>query len=209
MSTGYAIAYRLGITPWERAGRGAAEQFSALLTREEDERTPPYGPALDLGCGTGTHCRQLAERGWRVIGLDSVGTAVREARERTRDGGGEVRFFEGDVTDLRPEEVGEVGFFLDVGCFHGLKDEQRAAMGERVTAVATRNATLLLLALRPGRRPLLPRGASRGDIETAFPGWTVTDEEPADVTGCPARSSGPHRAGTAYGVSERGGQRVP
>jgi SAM-dependent methyltransferase len=185
MSTGYAIAYRLGITPWERAGRGAAEQFSTLLSREEAERTPPYGPALDLGCGTGAHSLQLAERGWRVIGIDSVSTAVRQARDRARDRGDEVRFIEGDVTELRREEVGEVGFFLDVGCFHGLKDAQRVAMGERLTAVATRDATLLLLAFRPGRRPFLPHGASRGDIETAFPGWTITDEEPADVTGMP------------------------
>ncbi len=185
MSTGYAIAYRLGITPWERAGRGGAEQFSALLSREEAERTAPYGPALDLGCGTGAHSLQLAERGWRVIGIDSVSTAVRQARGRIRDGGGKIRFIEGDVTELRREEVGEVSFFLDVGCFHGLTDSQRVAMGERLSAVATRDATLLLLAFRSRRRPFLPHGASRGDIETAFPGWTTTDEEPADVTGMP------------------------
>ena len=130
MSTGYAIAYRLGITPWERAGRGAAEQFSTLLSREEAERTPPYGPALDLGCGTGAHSLQLAERGWRVIGIDSVSTAVRQARDRARDRGDEVRFIEGDVTELRREEVGEVSFFLDVGCFHGLTGSQRMAMGK-------------------------------------------------------------------------------
>ncbi|OMQ16503.1 hypothetical protein A7K94_0202100 [Modestobacter sp. VKM Ac-2676] len=185
MSTGYAIAYRLGITPWERAGRGAAEQFGALLSREEAERTPPYGPALDLGCGTGTHSVQLAERGWEVIGVDDVSSAVRRARDRARDGGVEIRFVEGDVTDLRSAGVDGVSFFLDIGCFHGLKDAQRTAMGEGVTAVAAPAATLLLLAFRPGRRPLLPRGAGRGDIETAFPGWTVTDEEPADVTGMP------------------------
>lgn len=185
MSTGYAIAYRLGITPWERAGRDAADQFTALLAREEEERTPPFGSALDLGCGTGAHSLQLAQRGWEVIGIDAVGTAVRQARARAREAGLDIRFLEGDVTDLRPQQVGEVGFFLDVGCFHGLKDGQRAAMGQRVTAVASSAATMLLLAFRPGRRPLLPRGASRGDVETAFPGWTVTDEQPADVTGMP------------------------
>ena len=185
MSTGYALAYRLGITPWERAGRGAEAQFSALLSREEAERTPPYGPALDVGCGAGTHSLQLAQRGWRVTGIDAVGVAVHRARARAAEDGVDVTFLEGDVTDLRPEEVGEVGFFLDVGCFHGLTDDQRAAMGERVTAVAGSDATLLLLAFRPGRRPLLPRGAGRSDVETAFPNWILTDEEPADVTGMP------------------------
>jgi hypothetical protein len=29
----------------------------------------------------------------------------------------------------------------------------------------------------------LPRGASRADIEAAYAGWKVTDEEAADVSG--------------------------
>ncbi|TQN42289.1 methyltransferase family protein [Blastococcus colisei] len=185
MSTGYAIAYRLGITPWERAGREAAGQFTGLLSREEAERTPPYGRALDLGCGTGVHSLELARRGWVVTGIDAVGAAVRQARARAVEQGADVRFLEGDVTALRRADVGEVGFFLDVGCFHGLTDSQRAAMGDGVTAVAAPGATLLLLAFRPGRRQLLPRGAGRGDIETAFPGWTLADEVLADVTGMP------------------------
>ncbi|SEL12749.1 Methyltransferase domain-containing protein [Blastococcus sp. DSM 46786] len=185
MSTGYAIAYRLGITPWERAGREAAGQFTALLSREEAERIPPYGRALDLGCGTGAHSLELAQRGWVVTGIDAVGAAVHQARARAAEQEVDVRFLEGDVTALRRADVGEIGFFLDVGCFHGLTDSQRAAMGDGVTAVAAPGATLLLLAFRPGRRPLLPRGAGRGDVETAFPGWILADEVLADVSGMP------------------------
>jgi len=58
-------------------------------------------------------------------------------------------------------------------------------MGGGVTAVAAPDATLLMLAFQPRRRGPLPRGADRGGIETAFPGWTVLDEEPADVSGMP------------------------
>ena len=120
-----------------------------------------------------------------MIGIDSVRTAVRQTRDWARDRGDGVRLIEGGVSELRREDVGEVSLFFDVGCFHGLKDARRVAMGEGVTAVATRDATLLLLAFRSGRRPFLPHGAGRVDIETAFPGWTITDEEPADVTGMP------------------------
>jgi len=42
-----------------------------------------------------------------------------------------------------------------------------------------------LLAWAPGRRPFLPRGASREEIETAFPEWTITDDEAMDVTAAP------------------------
>ena len=41
------------------------------------------------------------------------------------------------------------------------------------------------LAIRPGRRGPFPRGASRDDIEAAFPGWEVVNEEAADTTGAP------------------------
>jgi hypothetical protein len=52
-------------------------------------------------------------------------------------------------------------------------------------AVAAPDATLLMMACSPWRRPLLPRGASRRDIEAAYPQWTVPDEHPFDVSGAP------------------------
>jgi hypothetical protein len=36
MPAGYALAYRFGLTPWEKAGRDAAVQFNALLDREQE-----------------------------------------------------------------------------------------------------------------------------------------------------------------------------
>ena len=83
MSTGYAIAYRLGVTPWERAGREATAQFNALLDREQ-EGDPPFGRALDIGCGTGDHAVNLARRGWDVTGVDFVSRALQAARARRR-----------------------------------------------------------------------------------------------------------------------------
>jgi len=66
------------------------------------------------------------------------------------------------------------------------RDLLRALAGiGREDPAAVADATLLMLAFQPGRRGPLPRGADRGDIETAFPGWTVLDEEPADVSGMP------------------------
>jgi hypothetical protein len=44
-------------------------------------------------------------------------------------------------------------FLLDFGLFHDeLSDEQRAAMGREVSAVAVPGATLLMVAWAPGRR---------------------------------------------------------
>lgn len=186
MSRAYKLAYRLGFAPWERAGEAGQHQLASLLEREEEERHPPYGKALDLGCGRGAHSIALAKRGWEVTGVDVVPRAVKAAQKRAAAEGVDVRFLCADVAAMSPHEVGkEFELFLDVGCFHGLSDEQRRAMGESVNAVAAAGATLLVMAFQPGRRGPLPRGASRQDIEAAFVGWRVTDEGAAETAGMP------------------------
>ncbi len=180
MSPAYRILYRVGFTPWEGMVKSMpiVEQISALFAREEAGREPPYGQALDLGCGSGIWAVKLAARGWQVTGVDFVPKALRKARERAQDTGVEVRLIEGDVAALRATSVGSgFRFLLDFGLFHGLTDEQREAMGAEVSAAAAPGATMLMLAWALGRRRLLPRGASRGDIEAAYPAWKVIDEE--------------------------------
>jgi SAM-dependent methyltransferase len=180
MSRTYRILYRVGFTPWEQMARSMpiVEQISALFAREEEGRQPPYGQALDLGCGSGIWAVKLAARGWQVTGVDFVPKALRRARERAQEAGVEVRLIEGDVTALRTTGVGSgFRFLLDSVLFHDLTDEQREAMAREVTAVAAPGATMLMLAWTPGKRRLLPRGASRGDIEAAYPAWKVIDED--------------------------------
>ncbi len=188
MSLAYRILYAVGLTPWEQMGKSpVADQVAALFAREEEGREPPYGQVLDVGCGSGIWAVTLAERGWQVTGVDFVPKALRMARERAQDAGVEVQLVKGDVTRLGETGVGSgYPLLLDFGLFHDeLSDEQRHAMGREVTAVAARGATLLMTAFAPGRRGPMPRGASRGDIEAAYPEWRVIDEEPMDVTGAP------------------------
>jgi SAM-dependent methyltransferase len=185
MSLAYRLLYAVGYTPWEQiAGVPAAKQrIAAWFEREEQGREPPHGKALDLGCGSGIWSVELARRGWEVTGVDAVPRALRRARERARRTGVELRLVEGDVTNLQAAGVGSgFRFLLDFFLFHDeLTDDQRTAMGRQVTAVAAAGATLLMTAWAPGRRGPLPRGASRSDIEAAYPEWDLIDEEPFDV----------------------------
>ena len=188
MSLFYKLAYRLGITPWEEAADlpPAAQAIAALFDREQEGREPPYGRVLDLGCGSGYWAVDLARRGWEVVGVDIVPEALERARRRARDAGVEVELIEGDLTALRAMGIGS-GFdlFWDFGSIHGLNAAQREAVGREVSAVAAPGARALISAWKPGRRGPLPRGASRAEIEAAFPGWEIIDDQPFDATGLP------------------------
>ena len=184
MSLAYRILYAIGFTPWEQmAHPQIANQIADLFAREEEGREPPYGSALDLGCGSGIWAVELARRRWQVTGVDFVQKALRSARSRAEEAGVELRLFEGDVTDLGAAGVGS-GFelLLDFGCFHDeLTDEQRQAEGREATAAAVPGATLLMMAWKPGRRGPLPRGASPGEIKAAFTDWQLLDDVAMDV----------------------------
>lgn len=180
----YALAYAIGFHPWEDLAEHPpfAGKLFELVGREEDGYEPPYGSALDLGCGSAVWGVRLARRGWEVTGIEIVEKALRRARERVDEAGVEIRLVHGDVTALREADVGS-GFrlVLDTGTFHGLTAGQREAMGREVSAVAAPDATLILDCFAPRRRGPLPRGASRADVERAFPEWEITDGEVADT----------------------------
>jgi cyclopropane fatty-acyl-phospholipid synthase-like methyltransferase len=178
----YGFAYALGFHPWEDlAGHPPfAEKLLELVAREEEEA--PYGRALDIGTGSAVWGVRLAQRGWEVTGIDIVEKALRRARERVEEAGAEMHVMRGDVTALRESGVG-FGFRLlvDTGTFHGLTDAQREAMGRELSVVAAPDATVILDCFSPRRRGPLPRGASRADVERAFPGWEITNVEVADT----------------------------
>jgi SAM-dependent methyltransferase len=179
MSLWYTVLYRLGITPWESDQESLTPQITSLIASEETRRAEPYGPALDLGCGTGHWSILLAKRGWDVTGVDVVPKAIDGARDNAVEEGLDITFVVGDVSDLRGADVGEgYSFFLDVECFNHLSDEQRLATGAEIDAVASDEATLLMLAWKRARRGPLPPGVNREDLETALPNWEIVEEHP-------------------------------
>ncbi len=175
----WRFAYAIGFHPWEDTDPPFARKISELFDREEKGRVPPYGLALDLGTGSGIWGIELAKRSWQVTGIDIVDKALRRARDRVQRAGVDMELVRGDVTALRAAGIGS-GFrlVLDSGTFHDLNRAQRDAMGREVSAVAAPDATVLLLVWPKRRRPLI-RGASRSEVEAAFPGWRVTDVEPS------------------------------
>lgn len=177
--TKYTWMYRLGFTPWERPDATDRAQLGSLLDREAEPSHRP-GRALDIGCGRGQFTPELARRGWETVGVDIVPAAVEAAR---RKGPPEVSYVVADVTDLEPAGLGTFDLFLDIGCFQGLTPEQRAAQGRGVTALATREATLLMLAFGPSRYQRMVEGVSQAEVEAAFPEWELLSVEASKASG--------------------------
>jgi SAM-dependent methyltransferase len=178
----YRLAYSLGFHPWEDAATDAAfaTKISEMFDREESGGEAPYGRALDIGTGSGIWGIELAKRGWQVTGIDIVDKALRRGRDRATEAGVQMGFVQGDVTALEMADVGR-GFrlVLDTGTFHDFDESQRMAMGRGVTEVASSDATVLLLVWPKRKRPLI-RGASRDEVEQAFPDWEITHVEPSN-----------------------------
>ncbi len=177
----YRIAYSIGFHPWEDAANDPpfVEKVAELFEREEKGRQPPYGSALDIGTGSGIWGIELAKRGWQVTGIDIVDKALRRGRERATEAGVDMKLVEADVTKLEDADVGtDFRLVLDSGTFHDFDENQQRAMGRGINAIAAPDATVLLLVWPKRRRPLI-RGASRQEIEQAFPEWTITHVEPS------------------------------
>jgi SAM-dependent methyltransferase len=51
----------------KQGGRGVRPTFESAVAAWEG----PAGTAVDLGCGDGVESRELAERGWQVLAIDS------------------------------------------------------------------------------------------------------------------------------------------
>jgi SAM-dependent methyltransferase len=172
----YRTLYRIGLTPWDRAG----------IPRPVLSLTGP-GRAVDLGCGTGSQARYLAAHGWAVTAVDFVESAI--ARARRADTADRVTWRVADVTDISTVDpdgnlAGTVDLILDNGCLHGIATDQRAGWAHTIDTLAAPGATLLVRAAsrrRPGRG-IGPQGIDERElvalvrnrwrqVPEAEPGW--------------------------------------
>lgn len=74
----------------------------------------PAGIALDLSCGTGNYALDLAERGWRVVGIDLAPVMLVEARRKAAARHSSACFVAGDAgaLPLRDHSIRLVTFIL-------------------------------------------------------------------------------------------------
>jgi SAM-dependent methyltransferase len=79
---------------------GPAAFYAAQLAFLIDRLGPPPTCILDAGCGTGRHVLALAERGYRVLGLDASADMLRVAQAKLAQAGPRASLAQADLRAL-------------------------------------------------------------------------------------------------------------
>ena len=160
----FALQY-LFKPPWD-TGIPAPELVRAVANRSSPEGDLRAGRALDLGCGTGTNVRYLAEHGWEVAGVDFAPNAIAKARRKLR--GLPATLLVGDVAQLEKLPLpGPFDLALDMGCFHSLSAEGMKGYASGLKHWTRPGALYLLYAFQPGPSGT-PWGLARETVVAAF-----------------------------------------
>jgi len=87
----------------------------------------PVRRVLDIACGTGPHLVRLADRGYRMSGLDLSRKNIEFLRERLADKGHEAELVVGDMTDFRLAQPVDAALCMQDSQGHLLTNDQLLA----------------------------------------------------------------------------------
>ncbi len=98
---------------------------------------------LDVGCGSGELAAWLAERGFKVLGVDYSPSAIKQAEMKY----GGRKGLEFKVVDVcrEPLDANRFAVVVDRGCFHGIPNSFREAYVKNLASCSVPGGRLLLL----------------------------------------------------------------
>lgn len=164
----FTLWYWLQKPPWD-SGIPAPELVRALEGR-------PAGSALDVGCGTGTNVRYLAERGWQATGVDFAPSAIAKAKRKLNHLN--ATLLVGDVTKLESLPLpGPFDLALDMGCWHSLGSQDQLRYITGLAHWLKPGGQYLLYAFQPEAGRNLWGYSREAVIQTFSAGFTLTDYE--------------------------------
>ena len=175
-----------------RRGEHASEEPHRLLARALEQFARP-GRALDLASGAGRHALFLAERGWRVVAVDSSRVGVELTRERARRRGVEV---ETHVADLERGEFRIEPGSYDLICdFYYLQRDLFPAVRAGLRPGGALVAAIHLTDDDPHVKPMNPDFLLRpGELLAEFRDWKILHQHETTALD---RDPGEHRRRTA------------
>jgi glycine/sarcosine N-methyltransferase len=156
-----AGSYHLMFESWEASIRRQAEMLGPMLERE-------CGPAagvrvLDCSCGIGTQALGLAQRGFRMTGVDVSAGAIERARREAAAEGLDLPLHAVGMTEL--DRLAETGFdaaiSMDNALPHLESEEQMARAAAQIQG-KLRPGGLLLASIRDYNRLVVERPVVQG-----------------------------------------------
>jgi cyclopropane fatty-acyl-phospholipid synthase-like methyltransferase len=178
MTNFFDSAYRT-TAPWDTGAPQPA--LIALL-----DEFPPAGPALDVGCGTGTLSWAIARRGLRVLGVDLAEAAIEQARAKAAAAelnvAARVTFQVADA--LHPSQLpGPFGAVVDTGFFHLFGPAERQTFAHELAATLAPGGRYYLLGFAiQSPFPNAPRQVREDELRTLFAAeqvWHILALRPA------------------------------
>jgi SAM-dependent methyltransferase len=152
-------------------------QPNAQLLAEASQLAP--GRALDLGCGEGADAIWLAQRGWRVTGVDVSAVALERAAAHAAEAGCRIEWLQQDLAGWIPEHQYDL---VSAQFLHSDVMAWQDALRTSVAAVGPRG-TLLIVGHHPDGLPPWGSHNSPGKFFTAeqaaselgvgSPGWKI------------------------------------
>ncbi|HUJ35955.1 MAG TPA: class I SAM-dependent methyltransferase [Solirubrobacteraceae bacterium] len=129
---------------WDKRYSGSellwTSEPSRCLVAEASELTP--GRALDLACGEGRNAVWLAERGWRVTGVDFSPVGLDKAAALARSRGVDADWVAADLLDWEPARA---AFGLVILFYLQLPASERSTIVGRAAAAVAAGGTFLLV----------------------------------------------------------------
>lgn len=152
----------------------------------------PMGPALEIGCGTGTNSVALAQYGFSpVVATDIAPRAIAAARANCRKASLDISFHIHDIlTDaiIPGAPLDGFHFIFDRGVLHSMMEEELVIFARRVESLLRRDGWWLSLCgnaddQTPGGPPRLSATQIASVVEPFFEIHTITREQFRGVIG--------------------------
>ena len=132
----------------DRVGWDDAQQLAANVASMEWvlqwPTFPKAGKVLELGCGAGNICIELAKRGFQTCGVDIAPTAIEWARQNALLAGVAGEFSVGNVLELADFSDESFDVVLDGHCLHCIIGDDRTRFFANARRLLRPGGTLLV-----------------------------------------------------------------